>query len=148
MSLVNIKGTPTIVWGTGSVLGGPNGLAGAVVDSIQLTPKNAEPIEIEGNDGTAANLVVLLDGFNAKASVMYDASKTYPLEGANATITIPYGGATGNAVPFGAGSANQGSAANGVATYTVLVASGSPAFKKKGELMVDFNLVYRPNVAV
>ena len=145
--MVIIKGTPAIVWGTGSTLGGANSLGGCVVDSLQLTPKNGEPIDIEGNDGMTSNLVLLVDGFNAKASVMYDSSKQYPGEGANAAITIGFNGLA-NAVPFGASSVN-GTVVNGSSvTYTVLVASISPAYKKKGELMVDFNLVYRPNVAV
>ena len=148
MSLVTIKGTPSIVWGTGGVLGGPTGLSGAIVDSLHLTPKNAEPVEIEGNDGTAANLVLLVDGFNARAAVVYDASKTYPVEGGEATLALPFAGASGTSVPFGAGSSGQATAAGGVVTYTVLIASVSPAFKRKGELMIEFHLVYRPNVTV
>jgi len=148
MSLVNIKGTPSIVWGTGGVLGGSTGLSGAIIESLHLTPKNAEPIEIEGNDGTAANLVVLTDGFNARASVMYDASKSYPLEGSNATLALPFAGASGTSVPFGSGSSGQATAASGVVTYTVLIAAVSPAFKRKGEMMVDFQLLYRPNITV
>lgn len=143
MSLKQIKGIGTIVWGAGGILAAP---AGAIVDSLQLTPKNAEPIEIEDSDGLAAVQVVLRDGFNGKASVMYDNAKTWPIEGANVALAMPYNGAVANAIPFGEGSG--AAVANGVVTYTCLVASVSPAYKKKGEAMVDISLTYRPNVAV
>lgn len=142
MSLKIIKGVGTIVWGTGGILAAP---AGAIVDSLQLTPKNAEPIEIEDGDGITAFEVILRDGFNGKASVLYDATKTFPVEGANVGLAVPYN-TGGNAALFGEG--NGVTVANSVATYTCLVASVSPAYKKKGEAMVDISLTYRPNVAV
>ena len=146
MSLKIIKGIGTIVWGAGSILAAP---AGAIVDSLQLTPKNAEPIEIEDSDGLCAFEVLLRDGFNGKASVLYDATKVWPVEGANVGLAVPYN-TNANTALFGEGSANAGTAvtANGVTTYTCLVASVSPAYKKKGEAMVDLSLTYRPGVPV
>lgn len=144
MALKQIKGIGTIVWGTGGILSAP---AGAILESLSLTPKNGEPIEIEDNDGLAIVQVLLRDGFNAKANVMYDSAKTWPLEGANATLAINYTGAAANAIPFGEG--NGASFANGVVSYVVLVAA-APAlnYAKKKEGMMEFNLTYRPQVAV
>ncbi|MDE2105495.1 MAG: hypothetical protein KGL39_50175 [Patescibacteria group bacterium] len=149
MPLKQIKGIGTIVWGTAGVLGGSIP-AGSIVQSIRLTPKNAAPIEIEDNDGITAFQILLRDGFNAKASVLYDASKSYPVEGANATLALNWNGALANAVPFGEPGTNGGTAtvANGVATYTTLIVGVSPGFEKKKEMMVDIDLTYRPNVAV
>ena len=143
MALKVIKGIGTIVWGTGGILAAP---AGAIVDSLQLTPKNGEPIEIEDNDGLAAVEVLLRDGFNGKITCLYDAAKTWPVEGANAALAIPYNGASANAIPFGEG--NGAAYANGVVTYTTLVASVSPAYAKKKEAMIDIAVTYRPNVTV
>ena len=141
MALKIIKGIGTIVWGAGGILAAP---AGAIVDSLQLTPKNGEPIEIEDSDGITAVEVILRDGFNGKASILYDQAKTWPIEGANVALAVPYNCAA-NSVPFG--ESNSAVVANGVVTYTCLVASISPAYKKKGEAMIDLNVTYRPNVA-
>ena len=102
MSNVIIKGTPSLKWGTSNGLGTP---AGAIVQSLRLTPKNGSPIDIEDNDGIAANLVLLRDGFNAKATVMYDAAKTWPVEGANVALNASINGASANSYPFGEGNA-------------------------------------------
>jgi hypothetical protein len=143
MALVQIKGTPAIVWGASGILGAP---AGAIVDSLQLTPKNGEPIEIEDSSGLAAVEVLLRDGFNAKVNCLYDSGKNWPIEGANAALAIPYAGAAANSIPFGEGNGAV-YAANAV-TFTCLVASVSPVYTKKKEAMIDLNLTYRPNVAV
>jgi hypothetical protein len=147
MPLKQIKGIGTIVWGAGSVLSG--GIpAGAIIDSLQLTPKNGEAIEIEDNDGVCAVEVLLRDGFNGKASILYDAAKSWPVEGANCAVAMNWNGANANAIPFGESNCNMASYANGVVTYTCLITSVSPAYKKKGEKMVDFAITYRPNTAV
>jgi hypothetical protein len=146
MSLKLIKGIGTIVWGTSNVLNAP---AGAIVESISLTPKNGEPVEIDDNDGITAVEVILRDGFNGKISVMYDANKAWPIEGANASLAIPFNGANTNTIPFGESSVNGATYANGVVTYTVLIASvGGVNYAKKKEGVVEFNVTYRPNVAV
>lgn len=141
MSNVVIKGTPTIKWGTSNTLGAP---AGAIVESARLTPKNGSPIEIEDNDGIAAVLVQLRDGFNGKVSCLYDAAKEWPVEGANVAFTVAINGANANSYPFGEG--NAANCANGVVTFYCLCASIEPAYQRKKEQMIDLNLVYRPNV--
>jgi hypothetical protein len=140
-----IKGITTIVWGTNNGLAAP---AGAIVESLTLTPKNGSPIEIEDNNGLGAVEVELTDGFNAKASVMYDDAKVWPIEGANVALNIRYNGAAANSVPFGASSVGQSVYANGVVTYTCLVVSVEPALARKKEAMLTLNLTYRPNIAV
>ena len=145
MSLKIVKGG-TIVWGTGNIAG--NAIpAGAIIDSIQLTPKNGAPIEIEDNDGLAWSEVVLRDGFNAKVAAIYDDSKNWPIAGANAALAIAFKGSSANAIPFGEG--NGAAFANGVVTYTCLIASDPElGYNKKKEATISYNLTYRPNVAV
>jgi hypothetical protein len=143
MSLIAIKGTPSIVWGSPNALGA-NAPMGAIVESARLTPKNGSPIEIEDNSGIAANLVILRDGFNGKISALYDGSKTWPVEGANVAFNVAWNGANANAMPFGEGAA--ASYANGIVTYYCSLISIEPSYQRKKELMVDLNLVYRPNV--
>lgn len=142
MALLKITGNGTIVWGGGGILSAP---AGAIVESLQLTPKNGEPIEIEDNTGLALVEVLLRDGFDAKISCLYDNAKAWPVEGANAALAIPFNGAAANAVPFGEG--NAATVANGVVTYTCLVCSVSPAYAKKKEALIDINLRYRPQIS-
>ena len=116
MPLKTVKGG-TIVWGTGNIAG--NAIpAGAIIDSIQLTPKNGAPIEIEDNDGLAWAEVVLRDGFNAKVAAIYDDSKTWPMAGGNAALAIAFKGSSANAIPFGEG--NGATVAIGVVTCASL----------------------------
>jgi hypothetical protein len=126
-----VKGITTIVWGTGNML---SNIAGAIVDSIQITPKNGGPLfEIENNDGATVSAGLLVDGFDAKVSVVYDSAKAWPVEGANSTLTMPV--ATGNA--------------NAAATaYKCLVVSQAPAPARKKEMMLEINLMYRPGMDV
>ena len=142
MSTTLIKGTPAIVWGTKNGLGAP---VGAIVESMRLTPKNGSPIEIEDNNGIAANLVILRDGFNGKVSVLYDSSKTWPVEGANVALVATINGANATSYPFGEGNAANATA-NGVITYYCVMVSLEPAYQRKKEMMIDLNLAYRPNV--
>ena len=142
MANLTIKGTPSIVWGSSNTLGAP---AGAIVESLRLTPKNGSPIaDIEDNNGASANLVLLADGFHGKISALYDNAKTWPTEGANVAITIPYLGANANAVPFGQGAAAK--YANNAITYYCTLTSIEPSFARKKEETIDLNLEYRPNV--
>jgi hypothetical protein len=142
MSLIVIKGSPTITWGTSNTLGIP---AGAIVESVRFTPKNGSPIEIEDNNGIAANLVLLRDGFNAKVSCLYDGSKSWPVEGANVALTAAINGASANSYPFGEG--NAASCANGVVTYYCTLTGVEPSYHRKKEEMIELNLSYRPNVS-
>lgn len=124
-----IKGVPTIIWGPANSLN----LTGAIVESISVTPKNSDPIEIEDNEGFTAVMVLLLDGFNAKISCVYDRSKAWPADGANIALNLP----------VGTGSANAN-----LTSFTCLVASQAPSPTRKKEMMIDFNVVYRPGCAV
>lgn len=125
-----IKGIPTIIWGTANQLGSP---AGAVVQSISITPKNAEPIEIEDNNGFTAAEIVLDDGFNARVSILADTAKQLPAVGGNVALSIPSSIANGNIA---------------LNNYSCLVASVAPSTERKREAMIDLNLVYRPGVAL
>jgi hypothetical protein len=142
MSLIVIKGVPSIVWGSSNTLGGP---AGAIVESARLAPKHGSPIEIEDSNGIAANLVILRDGFNAKVTCLYDGSKTWPVEGANVAFNVAINGANANSYPFGEG--NAASYANGIVTYYCSLQSIEPSYQRKKEEMIELNLVYRPNVS-
>lgn len=96
MPNINLKGLTTIVWGTNC--SETNTPAGAIVESMRLTPKNGAPIEIEDNNGFAAVAVMLSDGFDAQLTCLYDANKTWPNVNQNANIllqTIPVGGTMG-----------------------------------------------------
>ena len=120
-----IRGVTTIVWGTQSKLGGPTG---AIVESIDITPKNANPIqEIENGDGAAVANVMLDDGFDAKISCVYDSAKSWPATNTTVTVTIP--GMSGS-------------------PYTTFV-TGTPqvTMGRKKEAMISFNLRYRPGIA-
>ena len=143
MSLISIKGVPSIVWGSGGALGAP---AGAIVESAKLTPKNGGPVaDIEDNSGLSAALVFLRDGFNGDIRCLYDANKTWPVEGANVGFNLAINGANANSYPFGEGAA--ASYANGVVTYYCTMASITPEYARKKEEMIQLNLVYRPNVS-
>lgn len=149
MALQQIKGNGTIVWGTANIAG--NSIpAGAIISSIKLTPKNGAPIEIEDNNGIAVFEIILRDGFNGKVTQLFDATKTYPVEGANCTIAISWPGAAANAIPFGEPGVNGGNAnyAANVVTYTCLIAAIAPSYEKKKEAYVDWDITYRPNVNV
>ena len=122
------KGVTTIQWGSGSVLGTPSG---SIVESITLTPKNGKPIEIDDNDGFAATLVVLQDGFDAEVTCLYDTSKVYPKDGDAVNLTVP--------------------TITGAATQTAYACTctGFPGWTvtRKKEAVIKFHLTYRPGVS-
>jgi len=125
----HLEGLTTLVWGTGGQLGSP---AGAIVESIAITPKNAEPIgEIEDGNGAAVAEIMLDDGFNAKVTCVYDTAKTWPLLGAPVTLTVP---------PYEGGVGTQ-------KAYVCFVA-GNPEFSmsRKKEATITMNLRYRPGI--
>ena len=127
-----LKGVTTIIWGTS----GPNcAPAGAIVESLAITPKNGEPIEIENNDGFTVTELLLHDGFNAKASIVLDSNLTYPLASGTVALTLPLQASNG--------------AANNTASYSCLVCS-TPEItnNRKKEGMVNFQLTYRPLVVL
>jgi len=95
----HIEGVSTITWGTAGQLGAP---AGAIVDGIAITPRNAGPIgEIEDGNGGSVTNILLDDGFDAKVTCVHDTSKTWPVLGAAVTLTIPpYNGGSGALTPY------------------------------------------------
>lgn len=81
-----------IVWGTANAAAGSNANvlpSGMILETLQITPKNADPIDIEDGNGFTAIQVGLKDGFSAKASGVYDSNKIMPGEGANITLVVP-----------------------------------------------------------
>lgn len=81
-----------ILWGTANAVSGANANvapSGMLLETLSITPKNAEPIDIEGGAGFTAIQVGITDGFNAKASGVYDSNKVMPAEGANIVLVVP-----------------------------------------------------------
>lgn len=130
MPSLQIKASSNIavVWGTkNSVLG--NTLAGAICETLTLTPKNASPIDIEDGDGFAAIQVGLDDGFDAKSSHVYDSNKAMPVQGDTVVLVGPK---------------NDGNA--GTKNYNCTFWSWGATRSRKKEKMVDFTYTYRPNI--
>src|SRR5271165_763699 len=87
-----IRGLSTITWGTFNSASTP---AGAVIESVKITPKNGGPIEIEDGNGFTISQILLDDGFDAAPSMLYDTAKTWPNTGDAVTVNIPQWGAAG-----------------------------------------------------
>lgn len=119
------KGITTIKWGTDSVLTNA-AFTAAVIARMTATPKNGAPIEIEGNQGFAAVLVLLDDGFDATVECLYDSAITWPTVGSTTTLKRP----------------TDGSA------LTCLVTSIEQAAERKKEATLTMKLVYRPDVSL
>jgi len=131
-----IKGLTSIVWGTNNQVSLP---AGAVVESLAVTPKNAKPVaDIEDGNGASITEVLLVDGFDATVMCLYDLAKAWPVEGSNVNVVIPSN--AGNMLGVG----QSGS----VLTYTCLVCSLAPDTKRKKEAGIKMEVTFRPNVAV
>jgi hypothetical protein len=122
-----IKGITTVAWGTQGILGSP---AGAIVESIAITPKNEGPIaEIENGDGASVADVLLDDGFDAKVQCVHDRSKVWPMIGAAVTLTLP-------------------SLTDAGTTAYVCYVTGVPPRNKqrKKETTITLSLRYRPGI--
>lgn len=94
MSAATIKASAniSIVWGTANAAAGANANcapSGMILETLSITPKNGDPIDIEGGEGFTAIQVGLKDGFNARATAVYDANKIMPGEGNTVTIVVP-----------------------------------------------------------
>lgn len=94
MATPNIKPSANIaiVWGSANAAAGANANvmpSGLILETLTITPKNADPIDIEGGVGFTAIQVGIKDGFNAKATGVYDSNKIMPAEGANITLVVP-----------------------------------------------------------
>jgi hypothetical protein len=81
-----------IAWGSANAVSGANANvmpSGMLLETLQITPKNGDPTDIEDGNGFTAIQVGITDGFNAKATGVYDANKIMPAEGANITLVVP-----------------------------------------------------------
>jgi hypothetical protein len=95
---IKASGNIAIVWGTIGGLNAANNQhmpAGMIVETLTVTPKNADPIDIEDGDGFAALQVGCKDGWNGKATAVYDANKVLPAEGSTIVVVVPNQGNAG-----------------------------------------------------
>lgn len=129
----NIKasGNIAIVWGTANAANGGAGImpTGMILETLTISPKNAEPIEIEGNDGFAAVQVLVADGFNAKATGVLDTNKAMPTAGQNVVLVVPK--TDGNA---------------GTTNVNCTFWSWATTKARKKEQLVELNFTYRPEI--
>jgi hypothetical protein len=120
-----------IVWGTANSANAGNGVlpTGAIIETLTVTPKNGDPIDIEDGDGYAAAQAMINDGFNAKASVVYDANKAMPTEGQNIVLVVPR--TDGN---------------SGTRNVNCTFWSWGFTKSRKKEKMVELNFTHRPGI--
>jgi len=81
-----------ILWGATNAASGPNSNtlpSGALIETIEITPKNGDPIEINDGDGFVAVQVFLDDGFDARISCVADSNKGLPKPGDAVVIVAP-----------------------------------------------------------
>lgn len=123
---IKASGNIAIVWGTDN---SSNLTAGLIVETLTITPKNGDPIDIEGNAGFAAIQVGLRDGFNAKATAVFDANKAYPTEGANIVLVGP-----------------QQNGAAGTNNYNCTFWSWGATRARKKEKLIELNFTHRPDI--
>lgn len=129
-----IKASPniSIVWGStnAALHSNANFLPrGTLIETLTITPKNGEPVDIEDGEGFAAIQVGCKDGWNAKATAVYDANKVMPNEGDNITVVAPLQNNT-------AGTTNVN------ATFW----SWGFTRSRKKEAMIELNFTHRPNI--
>lgn len=128
-----LKGVTTIGWGAAgaNLLTAP---AGAVLESIDITPKNSGPLgEIENINGAAVTLIYLSDGFDAKVTAVYDTNKVWPPEFANVNLHLPVMDPNNANVPT-------------YKTFLTTLAANPVKFTRKKEAMIELTLNYRPGV--
>lgn len=117
------KGLTTIFWGSGALLGG--GLASAIVETLSRKPK-IDAIAIEDNDGFTKTDVILDDGADYQASLLYDSAITYPATGDPILVKTPRD-------------------STGKACY-VIDDGDEVARKKEGTVKLQFR--YRPGITI
>ncbi len=138
----SLRGITTLVWGTNNTSNNPNtfatsSTAGAICETLRITPKNGSPIEIEDNNGFAAALVLLDDGFDAAATLVYDGNKTWPSMNTNVQLSLPNY------------AANASSNVPSFATYNCIVgAIPEIDMARKREATIAYKIVYRPGITV
>jgi hypothetical protein len=127
---IKASGNIALVWGTiGAMTGANNAMpSGLLVETLTITPKNADPIDIEDGDGFTAIQVGCKDGWNGKATAVYDANRVLPAEGSTIVVVVP----------------NQGNAG----TTNVNASFWSWGFTKsrKKEKMIELSFTHRPNL--
>jgi hypothetical protein len=128
MSTPTIKSSANIaiLWGTENAT---NNTAGFKLETLTITPKNSDPVDIEDGDGFTAVQVGLKDGFNAKGTGLYDSNRALPAEGANVQLVIPK---------------SDGNAGTQVINCTFW-SFGFTRSRKK-EAIIELNLTHRPNL--
>lgn len=112
-------------WGTDDVLTDA-AFSSAIVIRMTATPKNGDPIEIEGNQGFAAALVILNDGFNATVEVLYDSAIVWPEEGDTVQLQRPLD----------------------EAPLACLLTSIEQGAERKKEATLTLKLLYRPDITL
>jgi hypothetical protein len=122
---IKASGNIAIVWGTPSALGN---MSGIVLETLSITPKNGTPIDIEDGAGLAAIQVMLNDGFDAKATVVYDSNKALPAVKEAIILVAPNTGASGTA------------------NYNCTFWSWGFTRSRKKEAMVELTFTRRPNI--
>jgi hypothetical protein len=130
--LIKPSGNIAIIWGTvNAANAGANVMpTGLILESLSITPKNGDPIDIEGGAGFTAIQVGIKDGFSAKATGVYDSNKAMPAEGDAVTLIGP----------------KQDGANAGNANYNCTFWSWGLTKARKKETMVELNFTYRPDI--
>jgi hypothetical protein len=120
------SGNIAIVWGTVNAGGAPSG---SIIETLSITPKDGDPIDIEGGAGFSKIQVGLWDGFGARATAVFDSNLAYPAKGSNVTLVGPK--MNGNA---------------GTANYNCTFWSWGFTRSRKKEKMIELNFTYRPDI--
>ena len=123
--IIKASGNIAIVWGTPNALGN---MTGIILETLTITPKNAMPIDIEDGPGFAAIQSFLEDGFDAKASWIFDSAKALPAAGSNIVLQGPNLGGTG------------------LANYNCTFWSASLTQAKKKESLCELTFTRRPGI--
>jgi hypothetical protein len=120
----------SIIWGTtNAALGNSNVMNGALIDTLSVTPKNGEPIDIEGNQGFSAVLVGLDDGFSGRAACVFDSNVIYPAYGATVYVVGPRVDGT-----------------KGTANYNCNAWGFGFSRNKKGQKTIEITVTHRPDI--
>lgn len=118
-----------MTWGTDNAVTGNNVLTGSLFEGLTITPKDGMPIDIEGPKGYTALQVGLVDGFDGKATAVFDANKAYPAKGADVVVLVP-----------------NISGGNGTQNVNCTFWSWGFTRTKKKEAMIELNFTYRPDI--
>ena len=82
------QGLTTIVWGTGTGLA--MGSAFTTMICVDFEPEpNVDLPTVENCDGFTASRIPIRDGFNSKASFVYDSALTWPADDAEVLVKWP-----------------------------------------------------------